>query len=125
MVRRARRRRRAGRDALLLDAGDGGAAVPGRAHRGAGAVMWSRAGAGLVAGFFLAAALVGLVGWALPGPWQSTIVPGLVAFFPLWIGAPGMAFGLGSGRRPWAWLGRPALACFALLWALPAPDRAP
>src|SRR3546814_6402406 len=43
------------------------------------------------AGFFLAAALVGLVGWALPGPWQSTIVPGLVAFFPLWIGAAGTA----------------------------------
>src|SRR3546814_9951648 len=63
MDRRARRRRRTVRDALLLDAGDGGAAVPGRAHRGAGAVMWSRAGAGLVAGFFLAAALVGLVGW--------------------------------------------------------------
>src|SRR3546814_1510837 len=75
MDRRARRRRRTVRDALLLDAGDGGAAVPGRAHRGAGAVMWSRAGAGLVAGFFLAAALVGLVGWALPGPWHSTIVP--------------------------------------------------
>src|SRR3546814_16439941 len=84
--------------------------------------MCSRAGAGLVAGFFLAAALVGLVGWALPGPWQSTIVPGLVAFFPLWIGAAGMAFGLGSGRRAWAWLGGLALACFTLLWALRALD---
>src|SRR3546814_19985094 len=84
--------------------------------------MWGRAGAGLVAGFFLAAALVGLVGWALPGPWQSPIVPGLVAFFPLWIGAAGIAFGLGSGRRPWAWLGGLALACFALLWALRALD---
>src|SRR3546814_16786992 len=84
--------------------------------------MWSRAGAGLVAGFCLAAALVGLVGWALPGPWQSTIVPGLVAFFTLWIGAAGMAFGLGSGSRAWAWQGGLALACFALLWALRALD---
>src|SRR3546814_11703149 len=82
--------------------------------------MWSRAGAGLVAGFFLAAALVGLVGWALPGPWQSTIVPGLVAFFPLWIAAAGMAFGLGRGRRAWAWLGGLALACFPLLLELRA-----
>src|SRR3546814_17010649 len=65
MDRRARRRRRPVRDALLLDAGDGGAAVPGRAHRGAGAVMWTRAGAAIGAGFFLAAALVGLFGWAM------------------------------------------------------------
>ena len=83
-------------------------------------MMWSRAGAGLVAGFFLAAALVGLVGWALPGPWQSTIVPGLVAFFPLWIGAAGVAFACASGRRAWGWLGGLALAGFALLWALRA-----
>lgn len=83
-------------------------------------MMWSRAGAGIVAGFFLAAALVGLVGWALPGRWQSTIVPGLVAFFPLWIGAAGAAFAFASGRRAWGWLGGLALACFAALWALRA-----
>src|SRR3546814_9766663 len=118
MVRRARRRRRAGRDALLLDAGDGGAAVPRRPHRGAGAVMWSRAGASLVAGFILADALVGLVGWALPGPWQSTIVPGLMAFFPLWFGAAGTAFGSRNGRPARAWLGGLAIAGFARLWAL-------
>src|SRR3546814_15692694 len=91
MDRRAWRRRRTVRDARLLDAGDGGAAVPRRAHRGAGAVMWSRAGAGLVAGFFLAAALVGLVGWGLPWPSPSTSGPGQAAVFPLWIGATGRA----------------------------------
>src|SRR3546814_16250031 len=80
MDRRARRRRRTVRDALLLDAGDGGAAVPGRAHRGAGAVRWSRAGAGLVAGFFLDALLAGVVGRARPGTWQSLITPGQAAF---------------------------------------------
>ncbi len=83
-------------------------------------MMWSRASAGLVAGFFLSAALVGLVSWVLPGPWQSTIVPGLVAFFPLWIGAAGAAFGFSSGRRAWGWLGGLALAGFAALWALRA-----
>src|SRR3546814_15732880 len=96
--RRGWRRRRTVGDARLLDAGDGGAAVPRRAHRGAGAVMWRRAGAGPVAGFFLAAALVGLVGWALPGPWKSTIVPGLVAFFHLWVGATAMEFGFVPSR---------------------------
>jgi hypothetical protein len=81
-------------------------------------MMWSRASAGLVAGFFLAAALVGLVGWALPGPWHSTLVPGLVAFFPLWIGFAGAAFAFPSGRRAWGWLGGPALIGFGVLWAL-------
>ncbi|MDN5781773.1 MAG: hypothetical protein L0H23_07090 [Luteimonas sp.] len=80
--------------------------------------MWSRASAGLVAGFFFAAALAGLVSWALPGPWQSTIVPTLVAFFPLWICAAGAAFGFSSGRRAWGWLGGLALAGFAVLWLL-------
>jgi hypothetical protein len=83
-------------------------------------MMWSRASAGLVAGFFLAAALVGLVGWVLPGPWQSTIVPGLVVFFPLWIGAAGVAFGFSSGRRAWGWLGGLALIGFGALWVLRA-----
>jgi hypothetical protein len=83
-------------------------------------MMWSRASAGLVAGFFLAAALVGLVGWALPGPWQSSIVPGLVVFFPLWIGLAAAAFAFSSGRRAWGWLGGLALIGFGALWALRA-----
>ncbi len=37
--------------------------------------MWGRFAAGVVAGFFLSVALVGLVCWLLPGPWQSTLVP--------------------------------------------------
>ena len=45
--------------------------------------MWARATAGIVPGFFLSAALVGLVSWMLPGAWQSTIVAGLIAFFPV------------------------------------------
>ncbi len=83
-------------------------------------MMWSRAAAGLVAGFFFAAAIVGLTGWALPGPWQSTIVPGLVAFFPLWICCAGVAFAFPSGRRAWGWLGGLALAGLGALWALRA-----
>ena len=38
--------------------------------------MWARASAGIVPGFFLSAALVGLASWMLPGPWQSTLVAG-------------------------------------------------
>lgn len=40
--------------------------------------MWGRASAGALPGFILAAALVSLLGRLLPGPWQSTLVPGLV-----------------------------------------------
>jgi len=83
-------------------------------------MMWSRASAGLVAGFLLAAAVVGLVGWALPGPWQSTLVPGLVVFFPLWIGFAGAAFAFSSGRRAWLWLGGTALTGLGALWVLQA-----
>ena len=83
-------------------------------------MMWSRASAGLVAGFLLAAAVVGLVGRALPGPWQSTLVPGLVVFFPLWIGFAGAAFAFSSGRRAWGWLGGAALTGLGALWVLQA-----
>jgi hypothetical protein len=80
--------------------------------------MWARAGAGVLPGFFLAAALVGLVGWLLPGPWESTMVAGLAAFFPLWIGVICAAFRFSSGRRAWLWLGGLALFALGLLWLL-------
>lgn len=82
--------------------------------------MLSRASAGVVAGFFLAAALLGLGSWCLPGPWQATIVPGLVAFVPLWLGLAGAAFAFRSGLRAWTWLGGLALACSCALWMLRA-----
>jgi hypothetical protein len=80
--------------------------------------MWARAGAGVLPGFFLAAALVGLVGWLLPGLWESTMVAGLAAFFPLWIGVICAAFRFSSGRRAWLWLGGLALFALGLLWLL-------
>lgn len=82
--------------------------------------MWARASAGIVAGFFLAAAIVGLVSWSLPGPWPSTLVGGGLAFFPLWMLAAAASFQFRSGVRAWSWLGGAALAGFALLWALRA-----
>lgn len=82
--------------------------------------MWARALAGLVAGFFVAAAATGLVAWLPPGPWQSAIVPSLIAFIPLWMLAALWAFAFRSGRRAWQWLGGSALAGFALLWLLRA-----
>lgn len=80
--------------------------------------MWARASAGLVAGFFLAAAAAGLVAWLPPGPWQSAIVPSLIAFIPLWMLAALWAFAFRSGGRAWCWLGASALVGFGLLWLL-------
>lgn len=66
--------------------------------------MWGRLSAGVIPGFFTAAALVGWVCWLLPGPWQRTLVPGLLAFFPAWVGIICVGFRFASGRRAWAWL---------------------
>lgn len=82
--------------------------------------MWARALAGLVAGFFVAAAGAGLVAWLPPGPWQSAIVPSLITFIPFWMLAALWAFAFRSGVRAWAALGTSAMAGFALLWLLRA-----
>lgn len=80
--------------------------------------MWGRVSAGVLAGFFLSAALIGLICWSWPGPWQQTMVPGLVAFLPLWIGVFCVSLLFADGRRAWLWLGTAALAGLALLWTL-------
>jgi hypothetical protein len=80
--------------------------------------MWGRASAGVLPGFFLAAALIGLLGWLLPGPWESTMVPCLLAFFPVWIGVICAACRFTSTKRAWSWLGALALCGLALLWLL-------
>ena len=82
--------------------------------------MWGRATAGALPGFILAAALVSLLGRLLPGPWQSTLVPGLVVLFPLWIGIAAAAFRFGSGLRAWAWIGGLALLALTALLLLQA-----
>ena len=80
--------------------------------------MWARALAGIVPGFLLSAGLVGLFTWMLPGPWQATLVPGLIAFFVVWIGVMGASFQFSSGKRAWAWLGGLAAATLGVLWLL-------
>ncbi|KAF1692885.1 hypothetical protein [Pseudoxanthomonas koreensis] len=80
--------------------------------------MWGRALAGIFPGFFLAAGLTGLLCWLPPGPWQATIVPGIIAFIPLWSGVAAAAFAFSSARRAWAWLGGLAVAALGALWAL-------
>ncbi|HAU81392.1 MAG: hypothetical protein ABS932_11045 [Stenotrophomonas sp.] len=80
--------------------------------------MWVRAGAGLLAGFFVAAAATGLVAWLPPGPWQSALVPSLIAFIPLWMLAAIWAFSFRTGLRAWAVMSSTALAGFGLLWLL-------
>jgi hypothetical protein len=80
--------------------------------------MWSRALAGIVPGFLLSAGLVGLLTFALPGPWQGTLVPGIIAFFVVWMAVMGASFQFASGKRSWAWLGSLAIATLGALWLM-------
>ena len=75
--------------------------------------MWGRATAGIVPGFFLSAAIVGLVSWLLPGPWQSTLVVGGLVFFPVWVGVFCAGFQFRSGARAWAFYSLAAAAGLA------------
>ena len=84
--------------------------------------MWARVSAGVVPGFFLATALVGLISWLLPGPWESTMLPGLAAFFPIWLGVICLALRYASGAHAWGWLGALALSGLGLLWLLQSLD---
>lgn len=77
--------------------------------------MWGRATAGIVPGFFLSAAIVGLVSWLLPGPWQSTLVVGGLVFFPVWVGVFCASFQFRSGARAWAFYSLAAVAGLAVL----------
>jgi hypothetical protein len=81
-------------------------------------MIWGRVIAGAVAGFFFTAALIGLIGWLLPGPWQQSMLPGLVAFVPVWIGVFCLSLLFSNARRAWLWLGTWAVSGLALLWAL-------
>ena len=80
--------------------------------------MWSRALAGVFPGFFLSAALLGIVCWSLPGPWQGTLVPGIIAFFPIWMIVIGASFFFSTGRRAWVWLSASAVATLGALWTM-------
>ena len=80
--------------------------------------MWMRALAGALPGFLLSAAIVGLVSWSLPGPWSATLVGGLVAFFPVWIGVIALAFTFCSGKRAWTTYSALAALGLSLLWLL-------
>ncbi len=86
--------------------------------------MWGRALAGLLAGFFVAAAATGLVAWLPPGPWQRVLVPSLIAFIPLWMLAAIWAFSFRSASRAWAVMAATALTGFGLLWLLRATGLA-
>ena len=80
--------------------------------------MWARATAGILPGFFLAAALVGLVSWLLPGPWEQTLVPGVIVFFPVWVGIIAASFQFRNGKRAWVWISAAAVLAMGLLWGL-------
>jgi hypothetical protein len=80
--------------------------------------MWTRAVAGIVPGFFLAAALVGLASWLWPGSWESTMVVTLLVFFPVWTGIFCISFRFQNGKLAWLWLGGMALIALGLLYLL-------
>ncbi|WP_369040215.1 hypothetical protein [Stenotrophomonas maltophilia] len=80
--------------------------------------MWARALAGVFPGFFLAAAVTGLLTWLPPGPWQNALVPSLIAFVPLWMLAALWAFSFRHALRAWLALAGCAAAGFALLGLL-------
>jgi len=80
--------------------------------------MWARAIAGIVPGFFFSAGLIGLVCWALPGPWQGTLVPGVIALFPVWMGVIAGSFAFATARRAWAFWTLSAGALLGALWTL-------
>lgn len=80
--------------------------------------MWARATAGIIPGFFLSAALVGLISWLLPGEWEATLVASTIAFFPVWMGVIAASFKFANGKRAWAWLSILAVLAMAMLWGL-------
>lgn len=80
--------------------------------------MWGKATAGFFPGFLLSAGLVGLVSWMLPGPWESTLVAGVIGFIVVWIGVASASFQFASGARAWAWLSAGAAVSLGLLWTL-------
>lgn len=80
--------------------------------------MWIKAGAGVLPGFFLASGIIGLLCWLPPGPWQSTMVPGTIAFFPVWIGVICAAFRFNRGALAWGWLTGLAIVTLGLLRVL-------
>ena len=80
--------------------------------------MWGRATAAAIPGFLLSAGVTGLVSWLLPGPWQSTLVAGVVAFFAVWMAAMALAFQFRNGKRAWAWFSGGAVVSLATLWIL-------
>ena len=82
--------------------------------------MWSRALAGLLAGFFVAAAATGLLAWLPPGPWANVLVPSLIAFIPLWMLAALWAFSFRTGTRAWLLMSSIAAVGFGTLWLLRA-----
>ncbi|HSX59514.1 MAG TPA: hypothetical protein VLF18_04865 [Tahibacter sp.] len=82
--------------------------------------MWGRALAGLVPGFFVSAGLIGLIGWSLPGPWQSALVGSIAGFFPLWTFVIAASFAFADARRAWLCWSVLAFASFAALALLRA-----
>ena len=80
--------------------------------------MWPRAFAGIVAGFFLAAAATGLLAWLPPGPWQRALVPSLIPFIPLGMLPALWGFSFRSRLGAWLVLGGSAAGGFAVLGLL-------
>lgn len=81
---------------------------------------WAKTSAGVLLGFGLAMALVGLLAYLGPGgiaapDGRFTTLRFLMPF--VWIAVFGLVFLFRSGRAAWLWLGGANLLAFALLFA--------
>jgi hypothetical protein len=78
--------------------------------------MLAKTFAGILLGLPLSMAVVSLAIWLWPRSSESVVIPMLMLFFPLWIGAMASTFLFRSGTRAWAWLAMANLGAFAALF---------
>ncbi len=80
--------------------------------------MWGKVAAGAVLGLPLSAFTLGAVIYAWPGPWQHSMVVGMLPFFPLWMAVIAASPLFRSTARAWLWLALASVAALAALWLI-------
>jgi hypothetical protein len=83
--------------------------------------MIARCLAGTLLGFPLAALLLALLLYVLPGHGQALLIPAMILFFPLWTAFMAIAYMFRSGPRAWLVMGSANIVVFAALWLLRLP----
>lgn len=78
--------------------------------------MLAKTFAGILLGFPLCMAIVGLAVYLWPGASEAVLIPWLVGFFPLWTVVMAATYMFRSGVRAWAWLAIANVGAFAALF---------